>query len=51
MDGIAEELSELPGWSPLILCMMYESQKEDSFWKPYFGKHILSNIKTNQICF
>jgi SET domain-containing protein 6 len=33
------ELSELSGWSPLILCMMYEIEKPDSFWKPYFGKH------------
>ncbi|CEJ01742.1 hypothetical protein RMCBS344292_15763 [Rhizopus microsporus] len=30
------ELSELPGWTPLILCMMYEIDKPDSFWKPYF---------------
>ncbi|KAI8081935.1 uncharacterized protein B0P05DRAFT_538703 [Gilbertella persicaria] len=31
-----QDMSQLTGWSPLILCMMYESQKEDSFWKPYF---------------
>ena len=36
--AVYEELNALPGWSPLILCMMYESQKADSFWKPYFGK-------------
>ncbi|PHZ17134.1 RuBisCO-cytochrome methylase [Rhizopus microsporus ATCC 52813] len=30
------ELSELPGWAPLILCMMYEIDKPESFWKPYF---------------
>lgn len=40
MEGISEDLASLPGWSPLILSMMYESQKEDSFWKPYFGKCI-----------
>lgn len=34
----AEELAALPGWSPLILSIMYESQKPDSFWKPYFGR-------------
>ncbi|KAI9026673.1 hypothetical protein CLU79DRAFT_803426 [Phycomyces nitens] len=34
--GIDEVLDNLEGWLPLILCMMYESQKVDSFWKPYF---------------
>jgi SET domain-containing protein 6 len=38
VEGLSEELQALPGWSPLIICMMYESQKEHSFWKPYFGK-------------
>ncbi|KAG2201074.1 hypothetical protein INT47_010826 [Mucor saturninus] len=32
----AQEFASLPGWSPLILSIMYESQKPDSFWKPYF---------------
>lgn len=36
MESIKDEFAALPGWSPLILSMMYESQKEDSFWKPYF---------------
>ncbi|GAA5801774.1 hypothetical protein HPULCUR_007227 [Helicostylum pulchrum] len=36
LDGIGKEYLELPGWSPLILSLMYESQKQDSFWKPYF---------------
>lgn len=31
-------LDKMTGWSPLILCLMYESQRDDSFWKPYFGK-------------
>jgi hypothetical protein len=35
---MATVLDELDGWSPLILCMMYELDREDSFWKPYFGK-------------
>lgn len=39
------ELSELSGWSPLILCMMYEIEKPDSFWKPYFGKHLKKKKK------
>ncbi|KAL0094670.1 hypothetical protein J3Q64DRAFT_1629571 [Phycomyces blakesleeanus] len=34
--GIGDKLDNLEGWLPLILCMMYESQKPDSFWKPYF---------------
>ncbi|ORX91354.1 RuBisCO-cytochrome methylase [Basidiobolus meristosporus CBS 931.73] len=29
-------LDELDGWNPLILCMIYESTKEDSKWSPYF---------------
>ncbi|CDS08282.1 hypothetical protein LRAMOSA02230 [Lichtheimia ramosa] len=29
-------LDKMTGWSPLILCLMYESQRDDSFWKPYF---------------
>ncbi|KAI9472171.1 MAG: hypothetical protein EXX96DRAFT_583114 [Benjaminiella poitrasii] len=36
MEGVSEDLTKLTGWSPLIVSMMYESQKEDSFWKPYF---------------
>lgn len=32
-------LDKMTGWSPLILCLMYESQRDDSFWKPYFGKY------------
>ncbi|KAI7904047.1 uncharacterized protein BX663DRAFT_432767 [Cokeromyces recurvatus] len=35
-EGISEDLAKLSGWSPLIVSMMYESQKKDSFWKPYF---------------
>ncbi|CAG8480211.1 828_t:CDS:10 [Funneliformis mosseae] len=31
-----EKLGKINSWFPLILCMMYESQKEDSLWKPYF---------------
>lgn len=31
-----EMLSKINSWFPLILCMMYESQKENSLWKPYF---------------
>lgn len=38
VQGLLEELQALQGWSPLIICMMYESQKKHSFWKPYFGK-------------
>lgn len=37
-EGMADILDGMSGWSPLILCLMYESQREDSFWKPYFGK-------------
>ncbi|CEP09797.1 hypothetical protein [Parasitella parasitica] len=37
VDGLDKALSELKGWTPLIITMMYESQKEDSFWKPYFN--------------
>ncbi|CAO3649021.1 unnamed protein product [Cunninghamella echinulata] len=33
---MASVLSTLTGWSPLILCMMYEMKNDDSFWKPYF---------------
>ncbi|KAI8333453.1 hypothetical protein BC941DRAFT_357981 [Chlamydoabsidia padenii] len=29
-------LADLDGWTPLILCMMYELDRDDSFWKPYF---------------
>ncbi|KAM0791736.1 hypothetical protein ACM66B_004004 [Microbotryomycetes sp. NB124-2] len=32
-----EEFSQLNGWTPLILCMMYESLKHDSRWSPYFA--------------
>ncbi|KAK4050640.1 Ribosomal lysine N-methyltransferase 4 [Microbotryomycetes sp. JL201] len=32
-----EEFAELNGWTPLILCMMYESLKPDSTWQPYFA--------------
>ncbi|ORY98597.1 hypothetical protein BCR43DRAFT_487807 [Syncephalastrum racemosum] len=35
-DHIPKELDSLTGWSPLILCLMYESQRDDSLWKPYF---------------
>ena len=31
-----ERLGKINLWFPLILCMMYERQKEDSLWKPYF---------------
>jgi SET domain-containing protein 6 len=31
-----KRLSKINSWFPLILCMMYESQKENSLWKPYF---------------
>jgi N-lysine methyltransferase SETD6 len=31
-----ERLSKINSWFPLILCMMYESQKKNSLWKPYF---------------
>jgi SET domain-containing protein 6 len=31
-----QKLYEINHWFPLILCMMYESQKEDSLWKPNF---------------
>ncbi|KAI9259641.1 hypothetical protein BDA99DRAFT_440228 [Phascolomyces articulosus] len=34
--GMEEILGKLTGWNPLILCLMYESQLSDSFWKPYF---------------
>ncbi|KAI7848909.1 hypothetical protein BDC45DRAFT_295288 [Circinella umbellata] len=34
--GMAEILDKMSGWNPLILCLMYESQRSDSFWKPYF---------------
>ncbi|KAI8376131.1 uncharacterized protein BYT42DRAFT_573524 [Radiomyces spectabilis] len=36
VEGMAQVLDNLTGWNPLILCMMYESQRADSFWKPYF---------------
>lgn len=29
--------STLGGWSPLILILMYESQRPDSLWAPYFS--------------
>ncbi|RIA96210.1 hypothetical protein C1645_688125 [Glomus cerebriforme] len=32
-----ERLREINSWFPLILCMMYESQKENSLWRPYFN--------------
>ncbi|ORX47243.1 RuBisCO-cytochrome methylase [Hesseltinella vesiculosa] len=35
-DGMADVLEGLTGWSPLILCMMYELDRPDSQWKPYF---------------
>lgn len=38
IEGLKDDLAELNGWAPLIITLMYESQKEDSFWKPYFGK-------------
>lgn len=28
-------LNTLDGWGPLILCLMYESKLNNSFWKPY----------------
>ncbi|CAJ0647457.1 3085_t:CDS:10 [Entrophospora sp. SA101] len=31
-----KKLYKINHWFPLILCMMYESQKENSLWKPYF---------------
>ncbi|KAI7872447.1 hypothetical protein BDF14DRAFT_1753557 [Spinellus fusiger] len=36
LQGMDVILDSLKGWSVLILCLMYESQKKDSFWKPYF---------------
>ncbi|KAI9493377.1 hypothetical protein BDB00DRAFT_823797 [Zychaea mexicana] len=33
---MAQVLDAMSGWNPLILCLMYESQLTDSFWKPYF---------------
>ncbi|CAO3637854.1 unnamed protein product [Cunninghamella blakesleeana] len=33
MNSVLETLS---GWTPLILCMMYEINNKESFWKPYF---------------
>ncbi|KAL9540935.1 hypothetical protein MBANPS3_009402 [Mucor bainieri] len=36
VDGLKDDLAALNGWTPLIVTLMYESQKEDSFWKPYF---------------
>ncbi|KAI8990213.1 hypothetical protein BDB01DRAFT_780451 [Pilobolus umbonatus] len=36
VEGIVDDMDQLSGWNPLILCLMYESQKEDSLWKPYF---------------
>ncbi|KAI9322702.1 hypothetical protein BX666DRAFT_1849298 [Dichotomocladium elegans] len=38
---LGEVLDSLTGWNPLILCLMYESQRDTSFWKPYFGKHLI----------
>ncbi|ORZ17926.1 hypothetical protein BCR42DRAFT_460436 [Absidia repens] len=35
-EDMEDVLAELDGWSPLILCMMYELDREDSLWKPYF---------------
>lgn len=37
---MADILDSMNGWNPLILCLMYESQRGDSFWKSYFGKYI-----------
>jgi SET domain-containing protein 6 len=36
IPDVKEKLQQLDGWAPLILCMMYESQRKQSFWKPYF---------------
>ncbi|KAF1800370.1 hypothetical protein V8B55DRAFT_1536723 [Mucor lusitanicus] len=36
VEGLKDDLAALNGWTPLIITLMYESQKEDSFWKPYF---------------
>ncbi|EPB82303.1 hypothetical protein HMPREF1544_10943 [Mucor circinelloides 1006PhL] len=36
IEGLKDDLAALNGWTPLIITLMYESQKEDSFWKPYF---------------
>ncbi|KAI8062134.1 hypothetical protein BC940DRAFT_309610 [Gongronella butleri] len=33
-DAILQSLQG--GWTALILCMMYELDRADSFWKPYF---------------
>lgn len=38
VEGLKDDLAALNGWTPLIITLMYESQKEDSFWKPYFGR-------------
>ncbi|RUP24850.1 SET domain-containing protein [Jimgerdemannia flammicorona] len=35
-ESLRPELEALEGWNPLILCMMYESQREKSKWKSYF---------------
>ncbi|RUS23062.1 hypothetical protein BC937DRAFT_92821 [Endogone sp. FLAS-F59071] len=36
IESVRAELNSLKGWNPLILSMLYESQREDSKWKPYF---------------
>lgn len=46
IEGLSEDMKQLTGWSPLILAMMYESQKDDAFWKPYFGNSLLISSKT-----
>lgn len=43
VEGLSEDIKQLTGWSPLIISMMYESQQEDSFWRPYFGKKKKNN--------
>ncbi|KAI8977011.1 hypothetical protein BDF20DRAFT_872393 [Mycotypha africana] len=35
VDGLLDDLNGLLGWTPLIISLMYEMKKDDSFWKPY----------------
>ncbi|KAI8637666.1 hypothetical protein BD408DRAFT_353314 [Parasitella parasitica] len=34
--GLDKALADINGWTPLIITMMYESQRDNSIWKPYF---------------
>ena len=41
---LSYSLSETSGWIPLLLTLMHEQSKKDSFWAPYLALCPKSNV-------